>query len=385
MLYWLYGLSDVFSPLRIFKYITFRAVLAAGIAFIISLVIGPWLIEKLRKINFGEQKTDDRVSGLEQARRAKVGTPTMGGLMILFSAVTATVLSAEPGNFFILCALTTFCFLGAVGFIDDYLKIKRKEGKGGLSSRTKMLAQVIWTLVLMFALCTNGQTHVRVYQLMVPFIKYPVISAMGFFGTLVFLFLVLVGSSNAVNLTDGLDGLAIGCTNSAAAAYLAMAYVAGHFAFAEYLQVPFVKGAGELAVFCGALLGSGLGFLWFNCHPAKVFMGDTGSLAIGGGIAAVAILIKQELVLIIVGGVFVMEAASVLIQTVWFKITKKMYGKGRRVFRCSPLHHHFEFIERDRATAEGRSVGAAENMITIRFWILSIIFALIGVATLKIR
>ncbi|MFA7257188.1 MAG: phospho-N-acetylmuramoyl-pentapeptide-transferase, partial [Kiritimatiellales bacterium] len=181
------------------------------------------------------------------------------------------------------------------------------------------------------------------------------------------------------------DGLAIGCTNSAAAAYLVMAYVAGHFAFAEYLQVPFVKGAGELAVFCGALLGAGLGFLWFNCHPARVFMGDTGSLAIGGGIAAVAILIKQELVLIIVGGVFVMEAVSVLIQQSWFKITKRMYGSGRRVFRCAPLHHHFEFITKERAAATGRPVGAAENMITIRFWILSIIFALIGVATLKIR
>lgn len=385
MLYWLSQFSDIFSPLRMFRYITFRAVLAAGTAFIITLIIGPWLIEKLRIIKFGEQATDDRVAGLAQDKRAKVGTPTMGGLMIIFATVAATVLWSEPGNFFMLCALTTFCFLGVLGFIDDYFKIKRKGVKGGLSPRVKLAAQAGWTLILMFALCSNAETCERTRQLMVPFIKFPVIPSMGVFGTLAFVFLVLVGSSNAVNLTDGLDGLAVGCTNSAAAAYLVMAYVAGHFAFAEYLQVPFVKGAGELAVFCGALLGAGLGFLWFNCHPARVFMGDTGSLAIGGGIAAVAILIKQELVLVIVGGVFVMEAASVLIQQSWFKITKKMYGEGRRVFRCAPLHHHFEFIARDRAAAAGRSVGAAENMITIRFWILSIIFALIGVATLKIR
>jgi phospho-N-acetylmuramoyl-pentapeptide-transferase len=382
MFYWLYQFSDVISPLRIFQYITFRAVMAAGTAFILSLIIGPWLIEKLRILKYGEQVTDHRVAGLAQDKRAKVGTPTMGGLMIIFATVAATVLWAEPGNFFMLCALTTFCFLGVLGFIDDYAKIKRSKG---LSPRVKLMAQAAWTILLLFALCTNPETSLRLQQLMVPFVKYPVIPSMGLFGTLAFIFLVLVGSSNAVNLTDGLDGLAIGCTNSAAAAYLVMAYVAGHFTFAEYLQVPFVRGAGELAVFCGALLGAGLGFLWFNCHPARVFMGDTGSLAIGGGIAAVAILIKQELVLVIVGGVFVMEAASVLIQQSWFKITKKKYGEGRRVFRCAPLHHHFEFIARDRAAAAGRSVGAAENMITIRFWILSIIFALVGVATLKIR
>lgn len=382
MFYWLYQFSEVISSLRIFRYITFRAVMAAGTAFIFSLIIGPWLIEKLRAINFGEQKTDERVAGLAQDKRAKVGTPTMGGLMIIFTTVSATVLWAEPGNFFMLCALTTFCFLGVLGFIDDYAKIKKSKG---LSPRAKLAAQAGWTILLLAALCANPETCLRTQQLMVPFVKYPVISSMGLFGTLAFIFLVLVGSSNAVNLTDGLDGLAIGCTNSAAAAYLVMAYVAGNFIFADYLQVPFVKGGGELAVFCGALLGAGLGFLWFNCHPARVFMGDTGSLAIGGGIAAVAILIKQELVLVIVGGVFVMEAASVLIQQSWFKVTRKIYGEGRRIFRCAPLHHHFEFIARDRAAAAGRSVGAAENMITIRFWILSIIFALIGVATLKIR
>jgi phospho-N-acetylmuramoyl-pentapeptide-transferase len=380
MLYWLNELSDLFSPLRIFRYITFRTVLAAGIAFVFSLLIGPWLIEKLRAVNFGEQREDERVAGLDRA--AKVGTPTMGGLLILFTAVCATVLCAEPGNFYVLCAVTTFAFLGILGFIDDYLKIKRARG---LSPRIKLAGQAGWTALLLFALCSNPETCIRTQQLMVPFIKFPVIESMGLIGTLVFLFLVLVGSSNAVNLTDGLDGLAIGCTNSAMAAYLVLAYVAGHFTFAEYLQVPFVQGAGELAVFCGALLGAGLGFLWFNCHPAKVFMGDTGSLAIGGGIASVAILIKQELVLIIVGGVFVIEAISVLLQQSWFKFTRRRTGAGRRIFRCAPLHHHFEFIAKEQAEQAGRPVGAAENMITIRFWILSIIFALIGVATLKIR
>ncbi|MDK2858559.1 MAG: phospho-N-acetylmuramoyl-pentapeptide-transferase [Verrucomicrobiota bacterium] len=380
MFYWLYQLSDVFSPLRIFRYITFRTVMAAGTAFILSLLLGPWLIKKLRAVNFGEQREDERVSGLD--RSAKIGTPTMGGLLILFTTAAATVLWAMPGNFYVLCALTTFGFLGSLGFIDDYLKIKRARG---LSPAAKLLAQAGWTAVLLFALFSNEETVSRTQQLMVPFIKVPVIASMGIIGTFLFIFLVLVGSSNAVNLTDGLDGLAIGCSNSAIGAYLVLAYVAGHFTFAEYLQVPFVQAGGELTIFCGALFGAGLGFLWFNCHPARVFMGDTGSLAIGGGIAAVAILIKQELVLVIVGGVFVLEAASVLIQQGWFKYTRKRYGAGRRIFRCAPLHHHFEYIAKERAEKEGRPLGAAENMITVRFWIVSIIFALIGVATLKIR
>jgi len=376
MLYWLHEWSDFFSPLRIFRYITFRTVMSAGTAFVFSLIIGPWVIEKLRSLKFGEQSEDERVGALD--RSAKVGTPTMGGLMILFAAAAATVMWSEPGNFYVMCALTTFGFLGVLGLIDDYKKIK--TGKG-LSARMKLGGQLMWTGVVLFALLSHPQTFQRTQELMVPFFQEPVIASMGVIGTLIFLFLVIVGSSNAVNLTDGLDGLAIGCSNSAVAAYLAMAYVAGHFTFADYLQVPFVRGAGELTVFCGALLGAGLGFLWFNCHPAKVFMGDTGSLAIGGAVAIVAILIKQELVLILVGGVFVMEAASVMIQVGYFKLTKRIYGEGRRVFLNSPLHHHFEYLAKN----QGRSVEAYENRITIRFWILSIIFALAGVATLKIR
>jgi phospho-N-acetylmuramoyl-pentapeptide-transferase len=204
-------------------------------------------------------------------------------------------------------------------------------------------------------------------------------------GALLFLSLVIVGATNAVNITDGLDGLAIGCSNSVALAYLIMSYVAGHAVFAEYLQLPYVPGAGELTVFCGCLLGAGLGFLWYNCHPAQVFMGDTGSLALGGSIAMVSIMIMQELMLLIVGGVFVIEAASVLIQVGYFKFTRYRYGEGRRVFKRAPLHHHFELVEKERAEREGRDLEVVETMITTRFWVLSIIFALIGVATLKIR
>ncbi len=379
-MYWLHQFSDFFSPLRMFRYITFRTVMAAGTAFVLSLIFGPWLIKKLRAIHFGEPCEDDRISGLD--RTAKIGTPTMGGLLILFTTTTSTLLWYIPGNFYVLCALTTFGFLGLIGFLDDYLKIKRRQG---LSPRIKLLAQIGWTLVLLLVLLTNQETAQRTQELMVPFFKSPVIASMGILGAFVFLLLVLVGSSNAVNLTDGLDGLAIGCTNSVVGAYLVLAYVAGHYTFAEYLQIPFVQTGGELTIFCGALLGAGLGFLWYNCHPARIFMGDTGSLAIGGGMAAVAILIKQELVLVIVGGVFVIEALSVLLQQSWFKYTRKKYGKGRRIFCCAPLHHHFEYLAKDCTKAEGRSVGAIENRITIRFWILSIIFALIGVATLKIR
>jgi len=234
--------------------------------------------------------------------------------------------------------------------------------------------------VILGVLLLWPSTRERVRELMVPFFKEPVIRDMGILLTFIFLTLVMVGSTNAVNLTDGLDGLAIGCSNSVAVAYLVMAYIAGHLKFAQYLQVPYIAGTGELAVFSGCLLGAGLGFLWFNCHPARVFMGDTGSLALGGAIAMVAILIKQEVALVLVGGVFVVEALSVLLQVAYFKLTG-----GQRIFKCAPLHHHFELVEKERAEKEGRDVEVVETMITTRFWILAIICALIGVATLKIR
>jgi len=268
--------------------------------------------------------------------------------------------------------------MGAIGFLDDYLKISKKQSKG-LGAMSKLKLQLLWTIIVVVILLCLPSTKTYMRQLMVPFLKDPIIYDMGIVGTFLFLALVLVGSTNAVNLTDGLDGLAIGCSSSVALAYLVMSYVAGHAIFADYLQVPHIPNSGELAVFCGCLLGASLGFLWYNCHPAKVFMGDTGSLAIGGAIAMVAILINQELVLMIVGGVFVMEALSVVLQVASFKL------RGKRIFKCSPLHHHFELLEKERAEREGRDIEVVETMITIRFWILSIIFALIGVATLKIR
>jgi phospho-N-acetylmuramoyl-pentapeptide-transferase len=379
MLYYLTLLEGLFSPLRLFQYITVRTLGAAATAFIISLLVAPGLIKRLRIINFGEQEEDERVAGLD--RRNKVGTPTMGGLLIILAAAISTLLWAIPTNMYIILTLGTFCLMGVLGFVDDYGKIKRRNG---LSVKTKFAAQLVWALVVFCVLWSIPDMQERLRDLMVPFVKHPLVD-LGLIGSFIFLFLVLVGASNAVNLTDGLDGLAIGCSNSVAVAYLLLTYVAGHYNFAEYLQVPFVRGSGELTVFCGALLGAGLGFLWYNCHPAKIFMGDTGSLALGGAIAMLAILIKQELLLIIVGGVFVIEAGSVVIQSTYFKYTRKRYGKGRRVFKCAPLHHHFEFLEKERAMEQNRPPELVETVIVTRFWILSIIFALIGVATLKIR
>ena len=379
MLYYLSLLESHLSELRLFRYITFRTLGAAATAFIISLILAPGLIKRLRIINFGEQKEDERVAVLDRSR--KIGTPTMGGLLIILSAAGSTLLWAIPSNMCVLLTLGTFGLMGLIGFADDYLKIKRKNG---LSVKMKFAAQIAWAAAVFAVLWAIPDMQERARDLMVPFFKNPILD-MGLIGGFIFMAVVLVGASNAVNLTDGLDGLAIGCTNSAAVAYLFLTYVAGHIKFAEYLQVPFVPGSSELPVFCGALLGAGLGFLWYNCHPAKIFMGDTGSLAIGGAIAMLAILIKQELLLIIVGGVFVIEAASVVIQSGYFKYTKKRFGKGRRVFKCAPLHHHFEFVEKERAMDENREPELVETVIVTRFWILAIIFALIGVATLKIR
>jgi len=428
MLYWLHILSDLFSPLRVFQAITFRTMMAAGSAFVFSLMAGPWLINKLQQFQCLETVEDHRVGSLD--RSAKVGTPTMGGLLILFSAGFSTLLWAEPGNFYVLCAASTFLFMGGLGFLDDLLKLgfvrwkvvppstsnnQRRTSPSGLSSRIKFLGQGCWVVVFFLLLFKNPEVWARTQQLMVPFMKSPLIESMGGIVTFLFVGVVLVGASNAVNLTDGLDGLAVGCSGTAVAAYLVMAYAAGHFVFADYLQIPFVKGGGELAVFCGALLGGCLGFLWFNAHPAQMFMGDTGSLAIGGALAAVAILIKQELVLILIGGVFVLEALSVVIQVGGFKLSRRIAGTGRRIFRRAPLHHHFEHVASegisnvekgnpppasqtppkrgagesvaDSPPAEGCPKGGvgSENRIVIRFWILSLLFALLGLLALKIR
>jgi len=381
MLYYLQNAVEWFSPLRIFQYITVRTFGAAGTAFVLSLLLGPGLIRRLKLLKLRQQFREDAVL---KDHLSKAGTPTMGGLLILFTTVLATLLWAQPGNSFVLVALATLCFMGTVGFLDDYLKI-RGHSAAGLSGPRKLALQAVWTAAVLCWLWQEPLMRERVQQLYLPFLKNPVVPAMGLVFSGVFIFIVLLGSSNAVNLTDGLDGLAIGCTNSAVLAYLVMAYAAGHYHFAEYLQIPFLPGGGELTVFCGALLGAGLGFLWFNAHPAKMFMGDTGSLAIGGALAIVAVLIKQELVLVIVGGVFVVEALSVMLQRGWFKYTRRKYGEGRRIFLCAPLHHHFERLEVLRAEQEGRCAQNIESRIVTRFCIMAIIFALLGVATLKIR
>jgi phospho-N-acetylmuramoyl-pentapeptide-transferase len=366
MLYYLHLLTDYCSWLRVFRYISVRALAGAATAFLISVILGPWVIRQLKKMRVSQYERKEEAPPLHVLHGKKEGTPTMGGVLIIGSVTLSTLLWAIPAHAFILLTLATFVYMGAVGFMDDYAKVKGKSSKG-LSARAKFALQLGWGLLIAVALLALQDTREHVRQLMVPFFRDPVVADLGLVLTLAFVTLIIVGASNAVNLTDGLDGLAIGCTGSVAVAYLVMAYAAGHLKFAEYLRIPYVPGSGELAVFCGCLLGGCLGFLWYNCHPAQVFMGDTGSLALGGAIAMVAILIKQELALIIVGGVFVMEALSVILQVASFRL------RGKRIFAMAPIHHHFELRK------------WSETQVTVRFWILAIIFALLGVATLKIR
>mgnify|MGYP001197402212 FL=1 len=379
MLYFLSQFEYVISELRLFQYITVRTLGAAATGFFLMLLITPSWIKKLRSLKFTVNKNDNRVS--VERPNAENQIPTMGGLIIIISTFVSTILWANPSSLYVILTIGTLLAMGAIGFIDDYWKIKRKNG---LSVKGKFIFQVIWTIIIFLVLWNDIESQQRLRDFMVPFNKYPLFD-LGLIGSFIFVLVVLIGASNAVNLTDGLDGLAIGCTNSVIGAYLLLTYVAGHYNFSQYLQVPFVPGSGELTVFCGALLGAGLGFLWYNCHPAKIFMGDTGSLALGGSLAMLAILIKQELLLIIVGAVFVIEAISVIIQTLYFKYSRKKFGEGRRVFKCAPLHHHFEHLEKERAIAAKRIPELVETVIVTRFWILGIIFALIGVATLKIR
>jgi len=366
MFYYLYFLSHWVSEFRVFKYITVRTLAGAATSFILCVLLGPWVIRTLRKFKIQQYVRKEEAPPLHALHGIKEGTPTMGGILIIGSVTISTLLWANPANVFILLTLLTFIFMGMVGFIDDFAKLKGKSSKG-LSARAKSRLQILWGVLMGVALLLIPETREQARQLMVPFCKGPMIQDMGVFFSIVFVTIIIVGASNAVNLTDGLDGLAIGCSSSVAIAYLVMAYVAGHKTFAEYLFLTHIPGSGELAVFCGCLLGGGLGFLWYNCHPAQFFMGDTGSLALGGAIAMVAILIKQELTLVIVGGVFVMEAVSVILQVASFKL------RGKRIFACAPIHHHFEIRK------------WSETQVTIRFWILSILCALIGLATLKIR
>ncbi len=366
MMYYLHLLAEQVKGTNVFFYVTFRAVAAAVTAFALSLIFGNFVIRKLISLKVGQPiRTADEVRRLAELHGGKQGTPTMGGVLVIGAVVISSILWARPDNRFMWLALFSMVFLGGLGFADDYLKVTKKKSDG-ISGRVKLIFQLILAAIVTAVFLSSPLLDVQARSLYMPFFKAPVIENMAWL-TFLFFALVVVGSSNAVNLTDGLDGLAIGCTVSVAFTYALLAYAAGNYRIAEYLQVPFYPFTGELSVVCGALVGAGLGFLWFNCHPARVFMGDTGSLAIGGLVGVVAICCKQELLLAVVGGVFVLEAVSVILQVLSFKLT------GKRIFAMSPLHHHFELS------------GWKENTVIVRFWILSIVFALLGLATLKLR
>lgn len=360
-------LRPYLTPLNVFYYITFRALGAALTSFVLSLLFGKFVLRKLLSLKFGQPiRTREEVNQLYELHSRKAGTPTMGGVLIIGCVVLSALLWAKPENPSVWLALITILWLGGLGFVDDFRKITKRNSKG-VSSRMKLLAQGALAAGLVVYFYRGPQNAMLLPQLFVPFKKGPFIDYMPWWFALVFYFAVIVGCSNAVNLTDGLDGLAIGCTIPVTLAFAAIAYATGNVRAAGYLEIPFFPGAGELVVLCLALGGAALGFLWFNAHPAQMFMGDTGSLAIGGFISVVAICCKSELLLVLIGGIFVMEAGSVLLQVASFKLT------GKRVFKMSPIHHHFELI------------GWKENTVVVRFWILSVVFAVLGLATLKLR
>ena len=361
MLPWLLSpLRNLIPALNVFRYITFRVAAAVVTALILSWLLGPWFIRQLRRLSVGQNIRDVG----PQAHQVKAGTPTMGGLLILFATLVPTLLWGDLKNVYIWIVMIVTTAFGAIGFADDYLKVSHHRNLG-LTARAKLWLQVAAGLALGIALLVLPAEAGFNPTLTFPFIKKLVLHLSYLY--IPFVALVLVGASNAVNLTDGLDGLAIGATSVAAATYAVFTYVAGNSKIAQYLQISYVPGVGEVAVFCGALVGAGIGFLWFNAHPAEVFMGDVGSLALGAAIGSVAVLAKQEILLVLVGGLFVLEALSVIIQVTSFKL------RGKRVFRMSPLHHHFELS------------GWAEPKVIVRFWILSILFALMALSTLKLR
>jgi phospho-N-acetylmuramoyl-pentapeptide-transferase len=357
LLYPLHGSMKVFN---VFRYITFRTAMAILTALVVSLILGPWLIRRLRHFQIGQEIREDGPA----THHAKKGTPTMGGLLVLTAVVPTTLLWADLRNPFVWIAIVAMCAFGAIGFWDDYVKMVKKRSLG-LTARGKFGLQIVLSLAIGTLLYAMSYQGLFSTQLVFPFVK-TFAPMLGMLFPL-FVALVLTGASNAVNLTDGLDGLAIGSFLVASTTFMILAYAAGNAIVADYLDIANVKQAGELTIFCGALVGASLGFLWYNGHPAEVFMGDVGSMALGGALGTIAILIKQEFMLVIVGGLFVVEALSVIVQVASFK------SRGKRVFRMAPLHHHFELS------------GWSEMKVVIRFWIVAIIFALLGLATLKLR
>ena len=378
MLYWLLyqKLFPYFRLFRIFRYVTLRCVLASVTALLIGLLIGPFVIERLREFQIGQYVRDDG----PQSHLKKGGTPTMGGVLILISIVVPALLWSDLGNPLVwLVVLSTVAFAG-IGFADDYIKVVRKRSLG-LTSRQKLLLQFAASAAVAIALLWLDGRGEYSTRLVVPFVKnlrpnliidsllhVRYLRPLAFMPFILFVMIVITGSSNAVNLTDGLDGLAIGCTIIAAGALTALTYVSGHVVFSDYLELQRMPMVSELTIFCGAMVGAAIGFLWYNAHPAEIFMGDVGSLMLGGAIATVAVVIKQELLLPFIGGVFIMEALSVILQVGSYKLRG-----GKRIFKMAPIHHHFELL------------GWSESKVIARFWILALVFALFALTTLKLR
>ncbi|MEY4283903.1 MAG: phospho-N-acetylmuramoyl-pentapeptide-transferase [Betaproteobacteria bacterium] len=385
---WLQTLHEDLSFLRVFQYLTFRAVMAALTALLIGLIAGPWVIRKLTELKVGQPIREYGVS----AHLAKAGTPTMGGVLILIAITTSTLLWFDLSNRFVWIVLIVTWGMGAIGWVDDWRKVVRKDPEG-MRSREKYTWQsligLLAALYLVFSISENSNWRVMELffswvssgfdvnlppkaNLMVPFFKqvsYP----LGVLGFVILTYLVIVGSSNAVNLTDGLDGLAIMPVIMVGSALGVFAYVSGNAVYSKYLFLPHIPGAGELLIFCAAMAGAGLAFLWFNTHPAQVFMGDVGALALGGALGTIAVIVRQEIVLAVMGGIFVVEALSVMLQVSYFKYTKRRFGEGRRILKMAPLHHHFE------------KSGWKETQVVVRFWIITMLLCLVGLSTLKLR
>lgn len=385
---WLQGLGPEWGFLRVFQYLTFRAVMAAMTALLVGIGAGPYFIRRLTALKIGQPVREYAM----QTHLVKSGTPTMGGVLILFAIALSTLLWFDWNNRFVWVVLIVTLGFGAIGWVDDWRKVVRKDPEG-MRSREKYLWQSLIGLLAAFYLvfAISGHSNASVWALfrswvdsgfaldmptqaglMVPFFKevsYP----LGVLGFVILTYLVIVGASNAVNLTDGLDGLAIMPVVLVGTALGIFAYVTGNAVFAKYLLLPYIAGSGELLIFCGAMAGAGLAFLWFNAHPAQVFMGDVGALALGGALGTIAVIVRQEIVLAIMGGIFVVEALSVMLQVSYFKYTKKKYGQGRRILKMAPLHHHFE------------KSGWRETQVVVRFWIITMLLCLIGLSTLKLR
>ena len=378
MLYWLLyeKLFPFVHPFRIFRYLTFRTAFASGTALLIALLIGPWVIRMLREFQIGQFIREDG----PQSHLKKTGTPTMGGVLIAIAILLPTVLWSDPANPFVWVAVFSTLAFGAIGFADDYIKVVQRRSMG-LTARAKLFWQGVAGASVAVFLVILQQFKLFSTQLTVPFIKswrpdlewhwlgsIPHLGLLAFLPFVIFVTLFLALSSNAVNLTDGLDGLAIGCTIVAAGALAVLTYVSGHVVFADYLELQRMPMVGELTVFCGSMVGASIGFLWYNAHPAEIFMGDVGSLALGGAIGTVAVLIRQELLLPFIGGIFIIEAVSVILQVGSYRLRNK-----KRIFKMAPLHHHFE------------QLGWSESKIIVRFWIGALVFALFALTTLKLR